>query len=436
MKKQTKNLIRIFIICIVFHSLKYNIVFAAENTLLKTNAEISSLKITNNVDDEVGGDIKSSTDLNNLSKHISANVNSDSTIASVSVSKVWKIKFDDELDINSIKNNVKVIDKATNKQVDVSIDFQENNKTLSVSCEYSPNKTYTLIIDKNVKSKTNKYLSNTISKDFITDKDIALTTATTAPTVPIAIPTIVSIDDVNVTIQQKEEYRLPSTVNAIMSNGKTVEVKASWDDSLINTGEPGAYVFFGKVSGYEKKVRLNLTIKPIEDSNNGNKEESGGNIDVNELQPRSILHKNLYNYLMNDENRQSVMKRAVELHGGELSNNCVYFASEALRRTGVDDLPESVCNTVQLTGQLEKREWSTSTDFSKLRPGDICFTKSYGSGPTHTFVFMKWVNPGKYDYAYICDNQGNEYDNQIYHKRNVNFATETKDPTVYFMYKP
>jgi hypothetical protein len=139
---------------------------------------------------------------------------------------------------------------------------------------------------------------------------------------------------------------------------------------------------------------------------------------------------------MNDENRQSVMKRAIELHDGELSNNCVYFTSEALRRSGLDDLPEYVCNTVQLTGQLEKRAWSTSTDFSKLRPGDICFTKSYGSGPTHTYVFMKWVDSGKYDYAYICDNQGNEYDNQIYHKRNVNFATETKDPTVYFMYKP
>ena len=52
---------------------------------------------------------------------------------------------------------------------------------------------------------------------------------------------------------------------------------------------------------------------------------------------------------MNDNNRQSVMKRAIELHGGDLSNNCVYFASEALRRSGLNNLPEYVCNTVELT---------------------------------------------------------------------------------------
>ena len=35
-KKQIKNLISIFTICIVFQSLKYNTVFAAENTEVKT----------------------------------------------------------------------------------------------------------------------------------------------------------------------------------------------------------------------------------------------------------------------------------------------------------------------------------------------------------------------------------------------------------------
>jgi hypothetical protein len=49
---------------------------------------------------------------------------------------------------------------------------------------------------------------------------------------------------------------------------------------------------------------------------------------------------------------------------------------------------------------------------------------------------MKWVDPGSFDYAYICDNQGNEYGNNVYHKRNIDFATETKDALSYFLYIP
>lgn len=454
MKKKIKNLIIIFASCIVFHSLKYNTVFAAENDLSKTNAETSNLKITSSVDYNEKGDIKDFNDLENAPKYISANVYSDATLASVTITKVWKIKFDQELDVNTVKNNVKIIDKNTKEELKSSIEFQDNNKTLSVSSTYAPNKTYTLVINKNVKSKSNSHLDNVVSKDFITDKEVK--------------PTISSIEDVNVTIKQKEKFELPSTVNANMSNGKTDKVSVTWDKPIKDTDAAGNYVFYGSISGYDKKVKLDLTIKSTENINNNNtnnnssnnsqdnnqnnsisnvnsngasnensnNETSTTNNETIDLEPHSTLHKTLHDYLMNEDNRQSVMKRAIELHGGELSNNCVYFASEALRRSGIDNLPESVCNTVQLTNKLKGMGWSTSTDFSNLRPGDICFTKSYGWGPTHTFVFMKWVNPGKYDYAYICDNQGNEYDNQIYHKRNVNFATETKDPTVYFMYKP
>ncbi len=131
------------------------------------------------------------------------------------------------------------------------------------------------------------------------------------------------------------------------------------------------------------------------------------------------------------------MTRAVELHGGSLSNNCVYFASEALRRAGLTDLSESVANTRTLTNQLVSRGWQKSQNLDDLKSGDICFTiDADGTGPTHTYTFMKWVDPNYHEYAYICDNQGNEYDGDPYHKRNVNFATASKDPISYFMYIP
>ncbi|ADK15909.1 MULTISPECIES: cell wall-binding repeat-containing protein [Clostridium] len=146
----------------------------------------------------------------------------------------------------------------------------------------------------------------------------------------------------------------------------------------------------------------------------------------------SELQKNLYNYLSDEDHRQSVLSRAIELHGGDTSNNCVYFQSEALRRSGLTDLPEWVCNTVQFTSQLLQRGWTKCEDLAQLRPGDICFTTN---GPSHTYTFMKWCDPKSYDYAYICDNQGNEYGGNAYHKRNVDFATSLKDAIAYFMYE-
>jgi hypothetical protein len=82
----------------------------------------------------------------------------------------------------------------------------------------------------------------------------------------------------------------------------------------------------------------------------------------------------------------------------------VYYASEALRRAGMTDSPTWVCNTKQLTDQLQKRGWVKSTD--------SC------------------------EYAYVCDNQGNEYGGDAYHERNVSISTPTKDATAYFAYLP
>ena len=116
---------------------------------------IDSLKIANSVDDKLVQDklvedIKSSSNLDNLSKYISADVKLDSTLESVSSTKIWRVKFNDELDIDSVNSNLRVIEKDTNKELKIDIQFQENNKTLIVSSQYLPNKTYTLIINKNV----------------------------------------------------------------------------------------------------------------------------------------------------------------------------------------------------------------------------------------------------------------------------------------------
>ncbi len=61
----------------------------------------------------------------------------------------------------------------------------------------------------------------------------------------------------------------------------------------------------------------------------------------------SYTQYKLFNYMTNEKNREDVHLTSIKLHGGITSNNCVYFASEALRRAGVN-IPLYTANTYQL----------------------------------------------------------------------------------------
>ncbi|WP_415279773.1 cell wall-binding protein [Clostridium perfringens] len=123
----------------------------------------------------------------------------------------------------------------------------------------------------------------------------------------------------------------------------------------------------------------------------------------------SYIQYKLFNYMSNEDNRESVHYAAIDLHGGETTNNCVYFTSEALRRAGVK-IPLYVANTYQLERELLSRGWIKSTNTSDLRPGDVVF-----SGYKHSFTFMNWYDD---DYAYIVDNQKKYFDS-VLHRRLV-----------------
>jgi len=136
----------------------------------------------------------------------------------------------------------------------------------------------------------------------------------------------------------------------------------------------------------------------------------------------------LFKYMTDINNQMSVDSTAVWLHGGVTSNNCVYFASEALRRVGIS-IPKVVANTYQFENQLKSWGFVYSYDFSQLKPGDIVFTNNY----THVYIFMCWDKDG---YAYIVDNQGTSYGNSVLHRRNLLEDTAISDRATHFFYYP
>ncbi|WP_461204956.1 hypothetical protein [Clostridium sp. DL1XJH146] len=156
----------------------------------------------------------------------------------------------------------------------------------------------------------------------------------------------------------------------------------------------------------------------------------------------SIVSEKMYNSMGNLGDRLLAYNAAVDLNGGSSANTCVYFVSEVLRMNG-EYVDNSICNTLELLDVLNEKGWKREYDYSKLKHGDICFTTDINLNddgkPTHTYIFMGWVEEGNYDYAYICDNQAKDYEGKIYHIRNLANVEEvdgnTKEPFSFFMYR-
>lgn len=158
------------------------------------------------------------------------------------------------------------------------------------------------------------------------------------------------------------------------------------------------------------------------------------------FQNRSYLHNSMYTFLQNESNRISSYSSAVELHNGNPSNTCVYFISEVLRRNNYQ-VPPHMGSVAKFISFLMENGWVKVTDYKYLKPGDLCFsTDSHGDKdgvPSHTYIFMGWVEEDNYDYAYICDNQARDYENKVYHIRNIAVTDKVKgfikDPFNFFM---
>lgn len=70
-----------------------------------------------------------------------------------------------------------------------------------------------------------------------------------------------SITDITAMVTQKEDYSLPTTVQAKLYNGDTIEVPVLWSPTSVNTSTIGESVYDGVVGGYDKTIKCNLTVK-------------------------------------------------------------------------------------------------------------------------------------------------------------------------------
>ncbi|WP_368489495.1 N-acetylmuramoyl-L-alanine amidase [Clostridium sp. BJN0013] len=72
--------------------------------------------------------------------------------------------------------------------------------------------------------------------------------------------TVSSISDLANQITEGDEYSLPISVQATMSNGTTQKIGVIWDSKEVDSSKIGTFTYKGTAAGYDKEVTLTLSI--------------------------------------------------------------------------------------------------------------------------------------------------------------------------------
>lgn len=74
---------------------------------------------------------------------------------------------------------------------------------------------------------------------------------------------ILSIDDLQYSINQHKSLQLPSTVYAHMGDGSLKSVFITWDKGIVDSEIVGQTSYYGKVKGFDSTVKATVTVKAI-----------------------------------------------------------------------------------------------------------------------------------------------------------------------------
>ena len=68
--------------------------------------------------------------------------------------------------------------------------------------------------------------------------------------------------ETTITINQNQQFTLPTEIVAAMGNNRRKQVDVQWDTKTIDTSSPGTKTATGKISGYDKTVKLKVIVLP------------------------------------------------------------------------------------------------------------------------------------------------------------------------------
>lgn len=86
----------------------------------------------------------------------------------IEINKLWKIKFNNSLDITTIKDNIKLMEVGSKEYINVDLQYNESDTSIVIKPlnAYEYDKEYLLVIEKGLKSLKDKNISQGIKFNF------------------------------------------------------------------------------------------------------------------------------------------------------------------------------------------------------------------------------------------------------------------------------
>ncbi|GAA0744049.1 N-acetylmuramoyl-L-alanine amidase [Clostridium oceanicum] len=164
----------------------------------------------------------------------------------VSANYSWTVRFNRNVEKSTVNNKTIKVKDSLGKEV--AVNLVSDGKTVKISPikPYKYKEAYDINVE-NVKCVCGEDLSQKVHMRFIVKEDPS--------------KEIKSINNINITVDKGQAYKLPTTVKAVFKDGSVKSVPVSWNPKNADTSTAGLHIYLGTVLGYSSKVKLNLNVK-------------------------------------------------------------------------------------------------------------------------------------------------------------------------------
>ena len=168
-------------------------------------------------------------------------------VQAVTKDKIWTITFNHSIELDELAYESINVMKDEGEQVNAILVLSEDKKSILIKPPiggYEVGVKYQLNISDKLQSSNGIKLNKGINIKFFIEDPVYIT----------------KVNNINLLIKKGQPYAHQKKVTVDLSNGIREDRDVIWEDSIVDVGKVGVYIFKGKVEGYEGEVILTLTV--------------------------------------------------------------------------------------------------------------------------------------------------------------------------------